>query len=123
MLKRLEQQTITARREVEDELIHLVGTLHDEGVQHTLLEDGTTVSVSPSMRRTVDPMAWERLKDIEHVVENERCPIVMKPQVDIKKLRALKTSDPTLYRLISGVITAKPGRPTFSSKEDTADAV
>ena len=111
-----ERVAAESRRSVEDELIEILGVQESlEGTQIHELTDGSKIKVVGRMNRKVDP---EKLRDLaaEHGVEDHLANLVRwKAELN---LTAWKHADDSITNPLSGAITTKPGRPSFSFEEN-----
>lgn len=114
MLKEQERQATEERREVEDQLIHLVKTKAD-GSATTKLGD-VTVKVTSRVNRRVD---GELLQDLaaEHGLTDHLGTLFRwKPDLN---MAAWKAADQSITDPLLDAITSSEGRPSFNITTET----
>jgi hypothetical protein len=114
MLKEQERQATEERREVEDQLIHLVKTKAD-GSATTKLDD-FTVKVTSRVNRRVD---GELLQDLaaEHGLTDHLGTLFRwKPDLN---MAAWKAADQSITDPLLDAITSSEGRPSFNITTET----
>ncbi|MFM2054704.1 MAG: hypothetical protein RL456_2741 [Pseudomonadota bacterium] len=110
--KAAEDQARNVRLEAEAALIEAVG-LKDEGSQ-SVKTDWYVVSTTQPISYSFTPAADAELKVLPaDVVEAVR---KVKYEVSVSGLKKLATANPDMYRLVSAVVIAKPGKPAAKVK-------
>lgn len=78
----------------------------DEGTAHGI-EDGFDVSVTRSYTRSIDIEEYEAVK---HKLPESLNPILFKPTIDMKRLRAVEIANPAIFSICQKFITIKPAK-------------
>lgn len=112
--KRAEDVANRRRVEIESAIIAAVGE-PDEGSQTHELADGSRLTVTGKITRTVDEAVW---RSIMTKVPEALRPItfVETPKIDTKGLRWLMENQPDLYAYCAQAITAKRAKTAISVK-------
>lgn len=112
--KRDEDVANKHRVELEAAIVKLVGE-PDEGSETHELADGSKLTVTGKITRTIDEETWRRV--MSGVPENLR-PItfVEKAVLDLKGLRWLMEREPSVYAVVATAITAKRAKTAISVK-------
>lgn len=108
-LKATEERAYRERMKVEQQLLDYVET-KDEGSKTTTLPDGTKITVTGRINRSLDFKAFEQIRDL---FPAELMPTKLVEQVDDGAVRELRENWPDLYRHLVPCLTSKPGKPTF----------
>lgn len=101
-----DEQTAKDRRLAVEEQITAMVTGEIEGTANA--QDGEyKVKVTRKLTRTLDIDAYLAVKaQIPISVD----PVIYKPDLDLKKLRAIETANPDLYKVCTAFITVKPAK-------------
>tara|TARA_R110000824_G_scaffold113095_1_gene262675 strand:+ start:139 stop:525 length:387 start_codon:yes stop_codon:yes gene_type:complete len=95
----------TQIKETDDELIDRV-THHAEG-SHTVHAGNFKITTTASMRRTVDPDAWQEIRD--DVPPELHKVIRAKLALDVKLYKQLEQMRPEVFAVLAECVTTKPG--------------
>lgn len=107
--KDAEQAAKEIRLQRESELIEAIGNDKVEGSKMEIT-DRFKVSVSNKLTRTVDLAEYEMLRsDLPEGIQF----VEYKPQINMKKFRALEAVDPVLA---ARLVTSKPSKPSITIK-------
>lgn len=111
--KRRESEAVAERRKIEDILIAHNEINENKDGSETFTDGLVKITVTTRINRKVDS---DKLQEI--AAENGLTPHLSdlfrwKPEIDIKRWKA---ADESITKTLSGAITAKPGRPSFSIK-------
>jgi len=112
--KGIETAAKESRVKIEAALAGLIAT-KEEGTD-TLETDAYKVTVTNKLTRDLDYPAYQSIE--EGLPVGLRC-VVMKPALDIKKLRALELADPSLPALF---ISTKPAKASVKIEPITGEA-
>lgn len=112
--KRDESAANARRVAIEDEIIAALGEPEEGSATHEL-PDGSKLTITSKITRTVDAQVWRQVMD--RVPETLR-PIVFEESVrlDTKGLRWLKENQPAVYAVVAMAITAKKAKSAISVK-------
>lgn len=112
--KRDEDAANKRRVAIEAEIIGALGE-PDEGSATHELPDGSKLTITSKITRTVDAQVWRQVMD--RVPETLR-PIVFEESVrlDTKGLRWLKENQPAVYAVVAMAITAKKAKSAITVK-------
>lgn len=112
--KRAEDAANRRRIELEAAIIACTGE-PEEGSQTHELADGSKLTVTAKITRTVDDAAWRSI--MGDVPENLRpISIVETAKLDLKGLRWLMDHEPHLYAKVASAITAKRAKTAITLK-------
>lgn len=112
--KRAEEAANKRRVALEVEIIDALGE-PDEGSATHELPDGSRLTITAKVSRTVDAAVWKQVMDR---VPDALRPIVFEESVrlDTKGLRWLKENQPAVYEVVAMAITAKKAKSALSVK-------
>lgn len=112
--KRDEDAANKRRVAIEAEIIGALGE-PDEGSATHELPDGSKLTITSKITRTVDAQVWRQVMD--RVPETLR-PIMFEESVrlDTKGLRWLKENQPAVYAVVAMAITAKKAKSAITVK-------
>ena len=115
--KEAERRAIEARREIEDELIRIVGIDEThEGTLNLETKMGHTIKIVGRMTRKVDADKVQELAAEHGLTEHLSSLFRWKPEINIT---AWKRASPEITAVLTDAVTVTPGRPSFSiSLED-----
>jgi len=112
--KRQEEQANKRRVEIEAQIIAALGE-PDEGSATHELADGSKLTITSKINRTVDEAVWLRVAPL--------VPEALRPvqfaqvaKIDLKGLRWLRDHQPSVYAIVAQAITAKKVKSAFSLK-------
>jgi hypothetical protein len=108
-VKAQEAQARADRIKVEEQIAAIVGH-KDEGTV-TTVTDGYKISVTTKLNRKLDIEAYENLE----VPDFARF-VTYKPEIDLKRLRAVEMIDPAL---VARCVTTSPAKKTIKVEEVT----
>ena len=95
----------TQIKETDEELIDRV-THHAEG-SHTVHAGNFKITTTASMRRTVDPEAWQEIRD--DVPPELHKVIRAKLALDVRLYKQLEQMRPDVFAVLAECVTTKPG--------------
>ena len=110
--KEAEDSARSARIALEDKIAMLIpgpeeGTVNAE-------TDGYKVKVVRKLTRSPDVEVYEEVKG---QIPAYLSPVVYKPALDLKRLRAIETANPELYRICTRFLTVKPAKAAVTVEE------
>ena len=109
--KREEAEAVAKRRETEDKLVELLG-INASAEGTTRLESGQyKVKVEGRVSRTVDAEKLQDLAAEAGLTDHLSSLFRWKPEIS---MTAWRKADPAITHALSGAITTKAGRPSFS---------
>jgi hypothetical protein len=112
--KEVEKNAVTRRREIEDELAKAFHVNPASEGTLTIAIGDTNMKVTSRLDRKVDPVKVQELA-AEHGIEFYLSTLFRwTPDVNVA---VWKATSPEITEALSGAITVKPGRPSFSIKE------
>ena len=97
------------RIDAEQKIIEILGVA-EEGAT-TQKTEFFAVTTTGKLIRSLDIAAWEAVRGD---VPDEISPVVYKPSLDLRKLRAIETTNPSVYKIVLCALTVKPGKPAIS---------
>lgn len=101
-----DEQTAKDRRLTVEEQIAAMVTGELEGTANA--QDGEyKVKVTRKLTRTLDMDAYLAIKSQIPIAVD---PVIYKPDLDLKKLRAIEIANPDLYKVCTAFITVKPAK-------------
>lgn len=112
--KRSEEAANKRRVALEAEIIDALGE-PDEGSATHELPDGSRLTITAKISRTVDGAVWRQVMD--RVPEALR-PITFEetPKLDLKGLKWLRENQPAVYQVVAMAITARKAKSAISVK-------
>lgn len=112
--KRQEEQANKRRVEIEAQIIAALGEPEEGSATHELV-DGSKLTITSKITRTVDEAAWRSI--MAGIPEHLR-PIsfVEKAVLDLKGLRYLMDHEPLIYNRVAAAVTAKKAKSALSLK-------
>lgn len=112
--KRQEEQANKRRVEIESQIIEILGEPVEGSATHELV-DGSKLTITSKINRTVDEAAWRSI--MAGIPEHLR-PITFaeKPVLDLKGLRWLMDNEPRMYNRVAAAVTAKKAKSALSLK-------
>lgn len=110
--KRDEEAANKRRVAFEVEIIDALGE-PDEGSATHELPDGSRLTITAKVSRTVDAQVWRQVMDR---VPDALRPITFEemPKLDLKGLRWLQKNQPAVYQVVAMAITAKKAKSALS---------
>lgn len=110
--KRDEDAANKRRVAIEERIISLMGEPEEGSATHELI-DGSKLTITSKITRTIDEAAWRAVMD--GVPEHLR-PItfVETAKLDLKGLRWLETNDRQTYSIVASALTAKKAKSSIS---------
>ena len=112
--KRQEEQANKRRVEIEAQIIAALGEPEEGSATHELA-DGSKLTITSKINRTVDEAVWLRVAPL--------VPEALRPvqfaqvaKIDLKGLRWLRDHQPSVYAIVAQAITAKKVKSAFSLK-------
>lgn len=109
--KHAEQIAVDRRRQLEDQMLSLIGLPEAfEGTENAEAP-GFKIKLVGRMNRTIDGDKLQEIAAENGLTEHLSALFRWKPAIDA---RAWKAADETITRPLLGAITTKPGRPSFS---------
>ena len=109
--KEAERVATAKRRDIEDELVTLIGVDENtEGVTTTKV-DGYKLKITTRMNRKVDSDMLQDLAAEAGLTDHLTSLFRWKPELNLK---AWKAADPSITGQLARAIEAKPGRPSFA---------
>lgn len=112
--KRQEEQANKRRVEIEAQIIAALGEPEEGSATHELT-DGSKLTITSKINRTVDEAVWLRVAPL--------VPEALRPvqfaqvaKIDLKGLRWLRDHQPSVYAIVAQAITAKKVKSAFSLK-------
>ena len=109
--KEAERVAVENRRELEDQMRELVGFAETTEGTATTDAGQYRVKITGRIDRKVDAELVQELAAENGLTEHLGALFRWKPELN---LSAWKSADESVTRALSGAITAKPGRPSFS---------
>ena len=109
--KEAERVAVENRRELEDQMRELVGFAETTEGTSTTDAGQYRVKITGRIDRKVDAELVQELAAENGLSEHLGALFRWKPELN---LSAWKSADESITRALSGAITAKPGRPSFS---------
>ena len=109
--KEAERVAVENRRELEDQMRELVGFAETTEGTATTDAGQYRVKITGRIDRKVDAELVQELAAENGLTEHLGALFRWKPEIN---LSAWKSADESITRALSGAITAKPGRPSFS---------
>ena len=109
--KAAEEAAVTHRRAIEDQLVKTLGISADLDCTKTVHVDGYTVKIVGRVNRTVDGNRLQELARENGLEEYVFAMFRWKPEINAS---AWKATGENVTRILSGAVTAKPGRPSFT---------
>ncbi len=112
--ERKEEQANKRRVEIEAQIIAALGEPEEGSATHELV-DGSKLTITSKITRTVDEAAWRSI--MAGIPEHLR-PIsfVEKAVLDLKGLRYLMDHEPLIYNRVAAAVTAKKAKSALSLK-------
>ena len=112
--KRAEESANARRVAIEAEIISALGEPDEGSATHTL-DDGSKLTITSKITRTVDGAVWKQV--MGRVPEPLR-PITFEetPKLDTKGLRWLKENQPAVYEVVAMAVTAKKAKSSITVK-------
>lgn len=112
--KRIEEQANKRRVEIEAQIIAALGEPDEGSATHELV-DGSKLTITSKITRTVDEAAWRSI--MADIPEHLR-PISFaeKAVLDLKGLRWLMENEPRMYNRVAAAVTAKKAKSALSLK-------
>lgn len=112
--KRAEDLAAKRRIEIEGQIIAALGE-PDEGSETHELPDGSKLTITAKVTRTVDEAAWRQI--MAEVPEDLR-PITFTEvaRLDLKGLRWLMDNEPRIYNRVAAAITSKKAKTAITLK-------
>lgn len=107
--KEAESRAVANRREIEDELISLLGEPKDEGT-FNYEADQLKVTVTQRMTRRVDADLLQEIAIDAGLFDHLKDLFRWKPEINI---RAWRDSDPAITGALAAAITTTPSKPSF----------
>ncbi len=110
--KRQEEQANKRRVEIEAQIIAALGEPEEGSATHELT-DGSKLTITSKINRTVDEAAW---RSIMAGIPEQLRPIsfVEKVVLDLKGLRYLMDHEPRIYNRVAAAVTAKKVKSAIS---------
>jgi len=110
--KRMEEQANKRRVEIEAQIIAALGEPDEGSATHELV-DGSKLTITSKITRTVDEAAWRSI--MADIPEHLR-PISFaeKAVLDLKGLRWLMENEPRMYNRVAAAVTAKKAKSAIS---------
>ena len=110
--KEAEDSARSARIAIEKKIAMLIpgpeeGTVNAEA-------DGYKVKVVRKLTRSLDVEAYEEVKSL---IPPYLSPVISKPALDLKRLRAIETANPELYKICTKFLSIKPAKTAVSVEE------
>lgn len=112
--KRIEEQANKRRVEIEAQIIAALGEPDEGSATHELV-DGSKLTITSKITRTVDEAVWLRVAPL--------VPEALRPvqfaqvaKIDLKGLRWLRDHQPSVYAIVAQAITAKKAKSALSLK-------
>ena len=112
--KRQEEQANKRRVEIEAQIIAALGEPEEGSATHELA-DGSKLTITSKINRTVDEAVWLRVAPL--------VPEALRPvqfaqvaKIDLKGLRWLRDHQPSVYAIVAQAITAKKAKSALSLK-------
>jgi len=109
--KEAERVAVENRRELEDQMRELVGFAETTEGTATTDAGQYRIKITGRIDRKVDAELVQELAAENGLTEHLGALFRWKPELN---LSAWKSADESITRALSGAITAKPGRPSFS---------
>jgi len=109
--KEAERAAVENRRELEDQMRELVGFAETTEGTATTDAGQYRIKITGRIDRKVDAELVQELAAENGLTEHLGALFRWKPELN---LSAWKSADESITRALSGAITAKPGRPSFS---------
>lgn len=112
--KRMEEQANKRRVDIEAQIIAALGEPDEGSATHELV-DGSKLTITSKITRTVDEAAWRSI--MADIPEHLR-PISFaeKAVLDLKGLRWLMENEPRMYNRVAAAVTAKKAKSALSLK-------
>lgn len=112
--KCIEEQANKRRVEIEAQIIAALGEPDEGSATHELV-DGSKLTITSKITRTVDEAAWRSI--MADIPEHLR-PISFaeKAVLDLKGLRWLMENEPRMYNRVAAAVTAKKAKSALSLK-------
>ncbi len=112
--KRMEEQANKRRVEIESQIIAALGEPDEGSATHELV-DGSKLTITSKITRTVDDAVWRSI--MADIPEHLR-PISFaeKAVLDLKGLRWLMENEPRMYNRVAAAVTAKKAKSALSLK-------
>ena len=112
--KHIEEQANKRRVEIEAQIIAALGEPDEGSATHELV-DGSKLTITSKITRTVDEAAWRSI--MADIPEHLR-PISFaeKAVLDLKGLRWLMENEPRMYNRVAAAVTAKKAKSALSLK-------
>lgn len=112
--KRIEEQANKRRVEIESQIIAALGEPDEGSATHELV-DGSKLTITSKITRTVDEAAWRSI--MADIPEHLR-PITFAERavLDLKGLRWLMENEPRMYNVVAAAVTAKKAKSALSLK-------
>lgn len=107
--KEAESRAVANRREIEDELISLLGEPKDEGT-FNYEADQLKVTVTQRMTRRVDADLLQEIAIDAGLFDHLKDLFRWKPEIN---MRAWRDSDPAITGALAAAITTTPSKPSF----------
>jgi hypothetical protein len=107
-LKSIENAAKDERQALEIQLAKTI-TGPDEGTAKAEIAS-YMVTVTRKLTRTIDFKKYEELKPL---IPDGLSPVIFKPELDLKKLRAIESVNPGMAIMCSRFITSKPAKPSI----------
>lgn len=109
--KQQEAEMVKARRELEDVMRAMVGISEDNEGTTTVSPPGFKIKVVGRIDRKVDADIVQELAAEHGLTDHLSSLFRWKPEINMK---AWNAAEPSITKALSGAITAKPGRPSFT---------
>jgi hypothetical protein len=112
--KRQEEQANKRRVELEAQIIAVLGEPDEGSATHELV-DGSKLTITSKITRTVDEAAW---RSIMADIPEQMRPISFAERavLDLKGLRWLMDHEPRIYNRVAAAVTAKKAKSALSLK-------
>jgi len=112
--KRQEEQANKRRVEIEAQIIAALGEPDEGSATHELV-DGSKLTITSKITRTVDEAAW---RSIMADIPDHLRPISFaeKAVLDLKGLRWLMDHEPRMYNRVAAAVTSKKAKSALSLK-------
>lgn len=102
---------------LEEEIARRIAT-KDEGAEHVQTEL-FKVTITSKLTRALDEKEWDRIKQN---VPDGMSPVRYKPELDLKKFRAIEAANPALFAMVSRAVSARPAKATVKVEQIMEEA-
>ena len=99
-----ESRATELRRELAAQIQALTG--HESEGSKTYKDGDWKVTVKALLNTSMD---WDKWEETKLAIPEQFWPIEMKPSLDMKGVQWIQDNDQTLYAILAGCLTTKPG--------------